>query len=218
MSKDHANPANSTHIASAPTRHKVLYSASIAAALGLAWFAASYVTHLPGEAADLGRAASYVVLALYVAWMFAIIWLRDSKGRWLSLAILIQWAGVVTLYLSGVEMRLPNGKCTNVLELGKAFELAGLFFGLTATIWLAAGAWLTNADARGIDKIAKKEHWKKFIGGLLKSAHNQITLGLVTAILGAVLTACSAGWEVYAKFKGVELPKEQECSATAATP
>jgi hypothetical protein len=198
-------------------KHQILYSIGIAVALSLAWGAATYATHLPGTASKLARVASYIILAIYVVWMFVIIWLRDSKGRWLSLAIIIQWVGVAMVYLSGVEMPLPNGKCTNVLEIGKAFELAGLFFGLTATIWLAAGAWLTSADVRGMDKIAKEGKWRQFVGGLLKSAHNQIALGLVTAILGALLTACSAGWDFYSKLKGVEIPKEHECSAEIKT-
>ena len=217
MTKDQAHPTHGS-TDSVEQRHKILYSTGIAVALGLAWFGTTYLTHLPGVASGYARVASYAILAAYVAWMFVIIWMRDSKGRWLSLAIIFQWTGVAMLYLAGIEMRLPNGKCTYVLEIGKAFELAGLFFGLTATIWLAAGAWLTATDVNGIDKVAKTERWKRFVGGLLKSAHRQISLGLFTAILAAVLTACSAGWEVYAKFKGVEQPKEQACTPTATVP
>ena len=216
MKNKHAT-ATSNSSERVESRHKMLYSTSIAVALCLVWLGTSSLTPLQSTGANFARLASYVVLALYVAWMFALIWMRDSKSRWLSLAILVEWVGVAMLYLPSVEIRLPNGMCTHVLEVGKSFELAGLFFGLTATIWLASGAWLTAADVRGLDHIAKQEKWKRFVGSLLKSAHKQITLGLFTAIVAGTLTACSAGWELYSKLNGVELPKEQKCSPMAAT-
>lgn len=50
------------------------------------------------------------------------------------------------------------------------------------------------------------------------SAHNQMAQGLITAIVAIMFTAYPAGLEAHSKFKGAELPKEQECSATAAAP
>jgi len=192
---------------------------AIVVAFVAAWVATAYLAEHHGgastRASQVAIVASWAVLATYIVWMFWIIWRRDSKGRWLSLAIIVQWIGVAVLYLPVVQIQLPDGKCAPVLELGKAFELAGLFFGLTATIWLAAGAWLTNADARSLEKINRQGQWNKFIGGLFKSAHRQIALGLITAVLGVALTLCSAGWELYTKLTGPEQSREPECPAKA---
>lgn len=167
-----------------------------------------------GVSAQCGRYASFGSGALLLAWICALVCLRDSKERWLTFAIVVQGlGGAALILLPSLEMTVPDGRCVHVIELGKALELAGLLYGLSATIWLAAGAWMKPSESRGLDKIDKPNKWKSVAASLFKSAHKQISMGLLTAFLGVVFVLWSTGLEVYTKHYGIEQPKERACKA-----
>lgn len=190
--------------------------------IGVGLVAAAYATWiastLQGQAAPYALAASWLTVALYVAWIVAMIWFRDSKARWISYAILILTMGGGILLLPRFEIKLPDGNYVRILEIGRAFELSGLFFGLAATVWISAGAWLTRHDIYAIDHIDKTTKRNALPGSIFKSAHEQIAFGIVIASFGVLLTLCSPAWEIYTKIKGIDQPKERTCSSQTTQP
>lgn len=201
----------SMHLTAYEKWHRQIFSGIGAIGFGLIIWAAFAVGLSQGAGAAIARMLSWAIVIATLVWMVWVIWHRDSKARWLSLAIIVEWFGVVMLYLPSVELHKQNGFCIPALEVGKSFELAGLFFGLTATIWLAAGAWLVKKERDGLHDALHNATRVKLMAGLLASAHQQVSLGLLTALIGVVTTLASPVWEVYSKVNGIEEPKEQTC-------
>lgn len=164
-----------------------------------------------GVGARFARTLAWALVSATMLWMAWVIWRRNSKARWLSLAIIVEWVGVGMLYMPSYPLPIANGTCIPALQVGKSFELAGLFFGLTATIWLAAGAWLIKKERDELNKSSSTGKKLKIIAGLIASAHQQVSLGLLTAILGVVVTIASPAWEIYSKVNEIEEPKELPC-------
>lgn len=196
--------------------YNLLVSFRFVTALVVLCVAAANATALFGVSPESCRHATVAAGALFIAWIAAVFLLRNSKERWLTAAIVIQGLGGAAIFLlPSSDMTLPNGKCTHVMDLGKALELAGLLYGLSATIWLAAGAWMTHEELSGLDKIAKDHKWKASAAGLFKSAHKQISMGLLTAAIGVVFVLWSYGVEIYFRRFGIESPTEHVCKIAA---
>lgn len=160
--------------------------------------------------------AQRVVAALFVAWVAVLFWLRNSKERWLTIAIVLQGAaGLAIMVLPTLEMTVPDGLCSKVLDLGPSLNLAGMLFGLSATIWLAAGAWLTSNEVRGLEKIDKPSKWRGLITGFFKSAHQQISMGLLTAAFGAGAALGAVGVDIRDRHTGKTTPEVHACKAPA---
>ena len=138
------------------------------------------------------------IVAAVILLYFAVNFFRvnNSRGKLLGFAVLLQWSGVAVLMLPGFDIQVGS-KVIPLLDPIKALEVAAAFFGLTSTIWISVGAWLTAADRHAIDHVDKPTKKITLLTSMITGAHQQIAMGLISAILGMAMIVASVALTIY---------------------